>query len=179
VQSLVARRRDPVRRAVDDEASKADLVTLLRGCRFAHLACHGVFRPDAPDASGLVLIPTPGSHEVLSLREFSALDLTNLQHVTLSSCWSADYFALPGRWVMSLPETLCRCGAGSVLGCLWPVDDALAVTFMERFYRYSERYALHEALRRTQVDSLQGQPVDGRADAASLTHWSGFCLHVG
>ncbi len=153
---------------------------MLQSCDFAHIACHGLFRPDVPDASGLVLIPTAGSPEVLSIRELSGLDLTNIRHVTLSSCWSADYFALPGRWVISLPETLWRSGAKSVLGSLWPVDDRLAVAFMDRYYRYTERFPQAEALRLTQLDCLRGRLVEtGHPRSALLSTWAGFCLYGG
>lgn len=172
--------RTSVRRILDHEVDKPTLLASLQASSYAHIACHGVFNPDAPDSSGLLLIPAPESPTVLSIRELSGLDLTNLRHVTLSCCWSADYFALPGRWVIGLPETLWRAGARSILGSLWPVDDRLSVAFMERFYHLTERVPRAEALRRTQLDCLSGHLLPGeQARTAALTNWAGFCLYGG
>ena len=44
----------PSRQAVFDALSRVSI---------AHLACHGIFEPDRPDASGIMLTPTAGSAE--------------------------------------------------------------------------------------------------------------------
>ena len=85
------------------------------------------------------------------------MDLTQLCHATLSSCWSADHFILPRRWVISLSETLWRSGTQSILSCLWEVKDEFAVSFMNRFYKYLylHKFPRDEALRHTQLDCLR------------------------
>jgi len=72
---------------------------------------------------------------VLSARELSRLDLAGLRQIVLSSCWSADSFVLPGRWVISLPSVLLYAGARSVIASLWEVDDLATGRLMESFYR--------------------------------------------
>jgi CHAT domain-containing protein len=149
----------------------------------AHIACHGIFEPDRPDASGIMLVPTPGSGERLTLRELSAAQLGNCGHITLSSCWSADNFILPSHWIISLPETLWRQGVKSVLGSLWQVDDVVARAFMARFYRALERLPRDAALREAQLACLTNtlnctsddnpEPIDTR----SPFYWSGFNLY--
>ena len=115
--------------------------------------------------------------EVLSIRDLACTDLSHLRQVVLSACWSADNFVLPGRRVVSLPETLCRAGARSVLGSLWPVDDAIAVALMGRFYDYLETHPRDEALRRAQLDCLQGRLFGGPdAYATHPVAWAGFTL---
>jgi tetratricopeptide (TPR) repeat protein len=166
------------RRLMDDSARKSALCNCLGNARLLHIACHGTFEPDQPDRSGMVLIPNPERVEILSLRELSEMDLTKLRHATLSSCWSADSFILPGRWIISLPETLWRCGVQSILGCLWQVDDRLASTFMARFYDYLDKWPRDEALRRTQLDCLHGRlPECMSTDTADPLCWAGFNLY--
>jgi hypothetical protein len=163
---------------VDDDAGRDAILGRLARVRFAHLACHGIFRRDRPDASGLVLVPRPEVVEVLSIRDLACLDLAGLEHVTLSACWSADNFVLPGRWVISLPETLCRAGTRSVVGCLWPVEDHLSGAFMRRFYEALARAPRDEALRIAQRDCLEGRLTlaDGRP-AKSPIFWAGYHLY--
>lgn len=155
-----------------DGLDKPAALAAVPAASVVHLACHGVFRPDEPDQSGLWLVRPDGGAEILSLAELGRLDLRAVRHVTLSSCWSADNFALPGRHVLSLPETLWRAGAGSVLGCLWPVDDQLAVSFMESFYAQLATLPPDRALRAAQLRFLR---EDG--GAADVFAWAGFTLY--
>lgn len=157
---------------------KAVLLEHLPRVAFAHIACHGVFRPDLPDHSGMVLLSSLGHPEVLSVRELSTLNLRRLKHVTLSSCWSADHFILPGRWVISLPETLWRAGAGSIVGCLWLVNDLVGMKFMTRFYSYLNTLSRQEALRQAQRDCLHGELEGvGGVDTAHPIYWAGYQLY--
>ncbi len=163
---------------VDNSARKAAILEGLSEATLLHIACHGTFEHNRPDQSGLVLISNSENREILSLRELSNLNLTELRHATLSSCWSADHFILPGRWIISLPETLWRSGVESILGCLWEVYDKVAVSFMTRFYDYLEELPRDEALRRTQLDCLQGRLPDcGTIDTANPIFWAGFNLY--
>ena len=142
----------------DQLATKMAVLAALAEAGIAHAACHGEFFPDAPGASGLVLAAdSPGadnalSAEILTIRELVDRAFPRLQHVTLSSCWAADGFVTPGRWVISLPETLCRIGVGSVLANLWRVDDEVGYYFIRRFYHHARRLTRDEAVRRAQVD---------------------------
>ncbi len=163
---------------VDHTAEKTAILRHLPETTLLHVACHGIFEPDQPDQSGLVLVPSQDDVQVLSLRELSLQDLRSLQHVTLSSCWSADHFVLPGRWIISLPETLWRAGAHSILGSLWEVSDQVAVSFMTRFYAYLENYNRDEALRRTQLDCLFGRlPNCENFDTSIPFFWAGYNLY--
>jgi CHAT domain-containing protein len=143
----------------------------------AHFACHGIFKSDRPAESGVVLRPSERP-DVLSVKELSELDLSNLSHVTLSACWSADHFILPGRWVISLPETFARAGAASVLGCLWLVDDRVGAAFMEQFYRHLDRETRAKALQLTQLACLHGRlNLPGAPDTALPVFWAGYHLY--
>jgi CHAT domain-containing protein len=156
---------------------KAAVLAALPRAAVAHLACHGLFKSDQPAESGVVLRPTRVP-DVLSVKELSGLDLTGLRHVTLSACWSADHFILPGRWVISLPETFARAGASSVLGCLWVVDDRVGTAFMAQFYRRLDGLPRAEALRRTQLACLRGElQVADAPDTTTPVFWAGYQLY--
>lgn len=163
---------------IDGAADKATVLRQWAEARFVHIACHGLFQPKHPDASGLVLIPAPEQIEVLSMRELSRLDTAHLQHVTLSNCWSADNFVLPGRWIISLPETLWRSGACSVLSCLWAIDDDVGLAFSERFYYHLAMLPRDQALQATQLECLKNQlPLAARRQTADPFYWAGYQLY--
>lgn len=163
---------------LNDEADKQTVIRQLEQANLVHLACHGIFECNKPDSSGFVLIPTPNQVEILSLRELIETDLSGVNHATLSSCWSADHFMLPGRWVISLPETIWRAGAHSILASLWEVDDRVAVAFMTSFYEKSQQMSRAEALRQTQIECLKNQlPECLRIDTSSAFYWAGYTLY--
>jgi CHAT domain-containing protein len=188
VEECLRRRGVAVHRLLDEEASRAAVLAALPRAGLVHMACHGLFQPDRPDASGLVLIPREETVEMLSLRALAALDLGGVRHITLSSCWGADNFVLPGRWIVSLPETLCRQGAGSVLASLWPVDDRVGPALARLFYRRLERLPRDRALRALQKKLLRDNlwrhrffrgavPLEEQFSTSHPYYWAGLVLH--
>jgi CHAT domain-containing protein len=168
----------PVKTLCNAEANKQAVVEQLPQAQLLHVSCHGIFEPNRPDASGLVLIPHPSRVEILSLRDLLSLDLSQVHHATLSSCWAADHFVLPGRWVISLPETLWRGGVHSILGNLWEVDDSISIAFMARFYQNLETMSRAEALRQAQLDCLNNR-LSGCStlDTSNPFYWAGHTLY--
>jgi CHAT domain-containing protein len=138
----------------DEAANCATVLASWREAAFVHAACHGIFRPDRPGDSGLVLIPSDAGPEVLRLRDLAGLRCPRLRHVTLSNCWLADSYQLPGRASVGLPEVLYRAGAGSVLGCLWPVHDRAGAFFAERFYQHATTQPRDQAVAAARRDLL-------------------------
>ena len=171
-----------VQTLIDDDATCAAVIDGLRDAAVVHIACHGTFEPRQPDQSGLELIPANGQIERLTLRALAGILLSQCQHITLSSCWSADNFIVPGRWIISLPETLWRSGAGGVLGSLWAADDDVAAAFTERFYAELERMPRDVALRKVQLACIANQLGCRRAgsaliDTSTPEFWAGFVLY--
>lgn len=157
---------------------KDEILNQLPAAGFFHIACHGEFRPDEPDASGLLLISPEGQTELLSMRDIAALDLHTLQQAVLSSCWSADNFILPGRWILSLPYTFWRAGARSVIASLWEVSDNVAGAVFEALYRNLDQVARDEALREVQVACINNRfPCNG-GDVADPLFWAGFQVYA-
>jgi CHAT domain-containing protein len=169
---------------VAERATKETVLGRLPSAALFHAACHGFSNVERPEQAGLLLVPREGEVELLTLRELAGLDLPALQHVTLSSCWSADNFVLPGRWIISLPETFWRAGARSVLGSLWEVKDDVAVAFMKRFYRALDHHPRDQALQLTQLACLkrrllprqpESHPIN--SEAADAVNWAGYNLY--
>jgi hypothetical protein len=165
-----------VDRIEDGQATRQRLLGRLEQTGFWHAACHGTFEPDDPDRTGLVLVPGDGSaSEILSIRDLAELDLTKMRHATLSSCWAADSYVLPGRWVIGLSEALCRAGVESVLSSVWPVDDRVSVLFMDRFYRHLRSMRRDRALRTAQLECIANELGAG-IPTSDPVYWAGYRL---
>ena len=183
VSSWLQKRGLEVDALIDDNVNREAVMGRLGTAAIAHIACHGTFEPLQPEESGLELVPAIGRQERLTVGALAGIDLTACRHVTLSSCWSADNFIIPGRWIVSLPETLWRSGADSVLGSLWAVDDDVAAAFISRFYRGLERGSRDEALREAQLASIAGEldckrSIDNRpVYTGAPVFWAGFSLY--
>ena len=176
VDRWLARHHVPATRLEDDQATRAAVVGHLPAATHLHVASHGVFSRDHPDRSGLVL--SDGKDDVLTLRDLAALDLASLRLAVLSACWAADNFILPGRVVLSLPYTLWRAGARTVLAPLWEIDDAVALPFMTRFYDLLASMSPRDALQHVQRECLQRTlPGCAVADVADPIHWAVFQLY--
>jgi CHAT domain-containing protein len=155
-----------------ENPSKEIILDRIEKVRFLHVACHGTFRPDAPSESGIVLISASKEVSFLTLKEISRLNLRGIEQVFLSSCWSADSFILPGRWVLSLPETIWRAGARSIIASLWRLSDDLASPLVETFYRALTSGASRDrALQQAQLACARGKFGDAFQDPA---FWAGL-----
>jgi CHAT domain-containing protein len=162
---------------IDERAGRAAVLERLSGASVAHFSCHGVSSPSRFDAWGLLLNPRADAVEVLSIRDLARQDLRRLHHVTLSACWSADVCALPGRWVISLPEAILRAGAESVLACLWEAEARISCLFSTCFYHgLAQGLPRDEALRQAQLACLENRLGDG-SDTTSPYSWALFRLH--
>ena len=176
VDRWLTARRTPVTRLENENATCSAVAARLPGITHLHIASHGRFQRDRPDRSGLVL--SGGVDDTLTLRDLAALDLTSLRIAVLSACWAADSFILPGRIVLSLPYTLWRSGARTVLAPLWEIDDAVALPFMTRFYELLESMSPRAALQQVQRECLDRRlPGCVATDTTDPTYWAGFQLY--
>lgn len=178
VQHWMQQKKSTVEVLMGTDATKPDALSGFAQAEVVHVACHGIFSPDSPDQTGLVLIPTAEGIEIVSLLDLADLDLSQLQHLTLSCCWGADNYVLPGRRIVSTAEITWRAGAKSILACLWPIHDTIGRLFVTAFYEHAEKYPLDEALRQTQLDCLNRRlrGVSGE-DTADPFFWAGYRLH--
>lgn len=141
----------------------------LEGTAYLHIACHGTFSPDKPQHSGFVLIAPNGTIDILTIRDLAQADLTAVRLALLTCCWGADSFVLPGRFIISVPETMWRSGADRVIACLWPVPDDAMAMLVRSFYRNLETLAPAEALRSSQQE-MRSRLLDPLC-------WAGFQVY--
>lgn len=107
------------------------------GYGYLHFACHGIFDPGDPLASGLVL----AGGKRLSLTDLlDKLTLTHTRLAVLSACQTAitDFNRVPDE-AIGLPSGFLTAGVPGVIGSLWPVSDLSTPLLMERFYLYHLR----------------------------------------
>jgi tetratricopeptide (TPR) repeat protein len=139
-----------------------------------HFATHAVARKDAPEQSALFLTEFAADGTPLPADRLTADDITRsglrADVVVLSGCATGDGRELRGEGVLGLTYGFLANGSRTVIGSLWPVEDALTARFMEEFYaayRVSGRAA--DALREAQLRT--------RGTAASSV-WSSFVVRA-
>ena len=150
------------RTLVDPQATETALRSLSPPPAVLHLGCHAFYldsepatnpagvidfdeRADLLQAGGLVLfdgvrnafedgIPADRD-DILYPAEIAGLNLSGTRLVTLSSCDSGRGTPVSGEGLLGLRRAFHLAGAREVLVSLWPVSDAAAPAFMERFYQ--------------------------------------------
>jgi tetratricopeptide (TPR) repeat protein len=110
------------------------LETALRGERLdvIHLAVHGRGDPRRGGRAALLLARQDGVDWV-PFDDLLRLGL-NAELVVLSGCSTAVAGPLEGQAAVSAAQGALEAGAGSVIACLWPVEDQVAATYMRALY---------------------------------------------
>jgi CHAT domain-containing protein/tetratricopeptide (TPR) repeat protein len=137
-----------------------------------HFATHAVAYKDAPEQSALFLSEFAADGTPLAADRLTAEDIARsglrADVVVLSGCATGDGRELRGEGVLGLTYGFLANGSRTVIGSLWPVEDALTARFMEEFYaayRVSGRAA----------DALRVAQLRTRGTAASSV-WSSFVV---
>jgi hypothetical protein len=113
----------------EEQATTGAVKNMLPGFRYAHFACHGMFRAENPHESGLCL-----RDRWLTIQDMSDVSLQAMELVVLSSCFGADTMVLPGRAKVGLPTAFLFGGAGHVISSLWPLADDSSPALMKELY---------------------------------------------
>ena len=127
---------------VGEAATRESLSAHGDGCRFLHLATHGLYRKDNPMFSALQLGDT----------RMSLLDLYDLklevELAVLSGCGTGLSDVQGSDELIGLTRGLLFAGARSVVATLWDVNDDSTADFMRHFYgRLADGLRPAEALR--------------------------------
>lgn len=174
IEKLLANDGFYVKKIENEEVTKHAILANAENIQLLHIACHGIFNSKNPDLSGLQLL----NEELLSLRDiWQNPQLAGINHITLSSCWAADNFILPNKWILSLPETFLRAGVNSVLACYWEVSDNVAGKFMESFYRNLNQFPRDIALQKTQLLAIKNNLGIENEQTNNFFYWAGFNLY--
>jgi CHAT domain-containing protein len=139
------------------DASETRFKQLARQYSRVHFAVHGIFEPDAPLTSGLLLSKDGKNDGLLTASELFGLDMA-ADLVTLSACETGLGNVSQGDDVVGLTRGFLYAGASSIVSSLWKVDDDATAFLMTRFYRNLQGSNKTQALRQAQVATLNAFP---------------------
>lgn len=120
---------------VGERATKAALLERAPSARLLHVSAHGIFLPQRPLESYLVLAGATPEAGRLSGLEVLGLDLALSPLVVLSACASGQAEAQPGEELMGLSRAFLQAGASALLASLWNVADDGTRELFGAFYR--------------------------------------------
>lgn len=151
------------------------LKTDLAQYAMLHLATHGIFDPDRPEDSGLLLSTTNRDGQQIDgfLRLQDIYELrAPVELVVLSACETALGRDVQGEGLVGVTRGFMYAGASSVVASLWKVDDAATAELMKLFYTNMLQRGMTpgEALRAAQ-NSIRQDP-----NWRSPYYWAGFTL---
>ncbi|MDP9352172.1 MAG: CHAT domain-containing protein [Chloroflexota bacterium] len=127
---IIGRYFDEVTPLHDDAATPAAVIELARGQDVVYFGCHGLFDPDAPSESGLML--SGGWLTVQRIVAEFRLDQAYL--VTAAACQSGQMEVRQGEEHVGLLQALMTAGVRSVAAGLWKVDDVATRALFGAFY---------------------------------------------
>ncbi|MGE4296991.1 MAG: CHAT domain-containing protein [Desulfovibrionaceae bacterium] len=127
------------------EVTKAAVAQAMTAADIIHFACHGLYNPYAPLASGLV-VARPGQAGLVSLAQVMAqpehiLNVTEIMRmhcapalVFLSACDTGRARVSGGDELIGLVRAFFVAGSPSLVTTLWPIADEPSALLVERFY---------------------------------------------
>lgn len=133
-----------------DKAQASYFVKKASSFNIVHLAARGIFDPEDPLSSALLLARDSSSDGRLRAGDFYGLKL-RAGLVTVSACDLTDGKINRGDDVVGFTRGLLYAGAGSVIFTLWKVDDKSTKELMARFYSNLKKMDMDEALRQAQL----------------------------
>lgn len=132
-----------------------------------HFASHGIFDPNAPLESSLLLSPDQHNDGHLTVAEIYGMRF-NANLVTLSACETGLGDIISGDDVVGFNRGFLYAGADSILSSLWPVEDKPTAYFMTSFYSYLKKH--------DKVKALQLAQIKTRKKYSHPSHWAAFQL---
>ncbi|RME35478.1 MAG: CHAT domain-containing protein [Gammaproteobacteria bacterium] len=132
------------------QATETAVKAYGKAFRYLHFASHGVFNPEKPLQSGLLLAKDDQNDGMLTVGELYDLNL-NADLVTLSACETALGKVANGDDVVGFTRGFLYAGASSIVSSLWQVDDAATSDLMTGFYKNLAREDKRAALRDAQL----------------------------
>jgi CHAT domain-containing protein len=125
--------------------------------QFIHFAAHGLFDPENPLNSALLLAKDQGHDGRLRAGDLYSLNL-NAELVTLSACETALSKVSKGDDVVGFTRGFLYAGSRAIVSSLWKVDDLATRDLMVGFYANLARMPKDEALRLAQFKVREKYP---------------------
>jgi CHAT domain-containing protein len=139
------------------QASKTNLLNFGSNYSVIHLAVHGVFDPDRPLHSALLLAADRNNDGLLRAGDLYNLSLS-ADLVTLSACETAMGKVSTGDDVVGFTRGFLYAGARSLISSLWQVDDEATRDLMVNFYTNLSIMSKDEALQQAQLKVKKQYP---------------------
>lgn len=140
-----------------DKATETAIKRYGGNYRYLHFASHGMFDPDKPLESGLLLAADKENDGTLTVGELYNLNL-NADLVTLSACETALGKISNGDDVVGFTRGFLFAGANSIVSSLWKVDDKATSELIQGFYRQlNANQNKRDALRLAQLQAKQNR----------------------
>ena len=137
-----------------------------------HVATHGVWSQgdDPMECSGLVFSGANAglTTGILTAKEISLMDLRPTDLVVLSAC-SSGLGEASSDGVAGLQRAFKKAGAGSIVMCLWDVDDAVTAQMMSSFYG-------NLVSGQSSVDAFSKALSEIRIKYPAFSKWAAFVL---
>lgn len=163
----------------DEQVTEGNAVKMAVNYPIVHMATHGYFigtmsegtdlKPADYDESlsqnGLILaganaslasdaFDPSGYDGILSAREVSQLDLSNVQLIVLSACQSGEGY-ITGDGVYGLQRGLKNAGVKAMIVSLWSVDDQATSLLMQSFYSHLATDDIHTAFHKARKELIE------------------------
>lgn len=132
------------------EATESNLKKYGGNYSIIHLAAHGIFDPENPLNSALLLAADRDNDGMLKAGDLYSLSL-NADLVTLSACETALGKVAMGDDVVGFTRGFLYAGARSLVSSLWQVDDRTTRDLMVNFHTNLMQMNKDEALRQAQI----------------------------
>ena len=139
------------------EASEMAFRQYGENFRYIHFATHGLFNPESPLKSALLLAKDATSDGQLTVDKLYSMKL-DADLVTLSACETGIGKIANGDDVVGLSRGFLYAGSRSIVASLWKVDDQATSYLMTRFYDQLKRSNKEEALRQAQIETRKKYP---------------------
>jgi CHAT domain-containing protein len=154
------------------DATLAAFRELAGGCRFVHLATHGVTDPMDPFKSSVMLAASGTDDGALSVKDIFSLTFPQTELVALSACETQKGQVRAGAEFLGFNRAFFYAGVPNTLTTHWKIDDAAALWFIRTFYQSvhdgkSLAAAMQEAYRSTRNNPAFQHP----------RHWAAFRLN--
>jgi hypothetical protein len=155
----------------------------MKDCCIAHFACHGYTNHQDPSNSGLILQKSEDGRlkqDRLTVRDISALKLTNARVAYLSACSTAENKGTQlADEVIHVVSGFQVAGFPHVVGCLWPSNDRVCLEVASRFYSSLLREGSTEWDDRMVASAVRDAVQAARAaELRSPLDWAPF-IHYG
>lgn len=168
-RSALAQWQGPTTLLAGKRANATSLETAVADAGVVHFATHAIVDDARPSSSAIVLEADPNHDGLLGPADIANMDFSG-RVVVLSACRSAEGQALRGEGVLSLATAFMHAGAEAVVASRWPLLDADAHAFFDRFYTHlTAGSSVASALRSTRRDRIAaGAPAEAWAGVIVL-----------